>query len=146
MLQQSATDASRAEAACGGGAPSWSSAAGFLVERPPGTRRPALAASGGPGMRPEDRTHLARVVAGRTGISGGDAEKRVDDFIGASSSAIKKARRSAILVAFMTAAGLLLGAAVAWIGAAMGGIHRDGTPFSLTWSLRPTARNRAESI
>ena len=42
----------------------------------------------------------------------------------------------------MTAAGLLLGAAVAWIGAAMGGSHRDGTPFSLTWSFRPPARDR----
>jgi hypothetical protein len=104
--------------------------------------RIALAASGRPGLRPEDRTHLARVVAGRTGIAGGDAEKRVDEFIGASSSAIKKARRSAILVAFMTATGLLLGAAVAWIGAAMGGSHRDGTPFSLTWSLRPAANTR----
>jgi hypothetical protein len=103
--------------------------------------RIALAASGRPGMRPEDRVHLVRVVAGRTGIAAGDAEKRVDEFIGASSSAIKKARRSAILVAFMTAAGLLLGAAVAWIGAAMGGSHRDGTPFSLTWSLRPTVRS-----
>ena len=104
--------------------------------------RIALAASGQPGMRPEDRTHLARVVAGRTGVAAGDAEKRVDEFIGASSSAIKRARRSAILVAFMTATGLLLGAAVAWIGAAMGGSHRDGTPFSLTWSLRPMARSR----
>jgi hypothetical protein len=109
--------------------------------------RIALAASGRPGMRPEDRTHLARVVAGRTGIAGGDAEKRVDEFISSSSSAVKRARRSAILVAFMTAAGLLLGAAVAWIGAAMGGSHRDGTPFALTWSLRPTARNRvADSV
>jgi hypothetical protein len=103
--------------------------------------RIALAASGGPGMRPEDRTHLARVVAGRTGIAGGDAEKRVDEFISSSSSAIKKARRSAILVAFMTAAGLLLGSVMAWFGAAMGGSHRDGTPFSLTWSLRPRSRN-----
>jgi hypothetical protein len=93
-------------------------------------------------MRPEDRAHLARVVAGRTGIASGDAEKRVDEFIGASSSAIKRARRSTILIAFMTATGLLLGAAVAWIGAAMGGSHRDGTPFSLTWSLRPAVRTR----
>jgi len=104
--------------------------------------RIALAASGRPGMRPEDRTHLARVVAGRTGVAGGDAEKRVDEFIGASSSAIKKARRSAILVAFMTAAGLFLGAAVAWVGSAMGGSHRDGTAFSMTWSLRPASRSR----
>lgn len=104
--------------------------------------RIALAASGRSGMRPEDRTHLARVVAGRTGVAGGDAEKRVDEFIGASSSAIKRARRSAILVAFMTATGLLLGAAVAWIGSVMGGSHRDGTPFSLTWSLRPATRSR----
>ena len=96
---------------------------------------------------PEDRTHLARVVAGRTGVAAGDAEKRVEEFIGASSSAIKRARRSAILVAFMTATGLLLGAAVAWMGAAMGSSHRDGTPFSATWSLRPVTRSRVtESI
>jgi hypothetical protein len=104
--------------------------------------RIALAASGRPGMRPEDRTHLARVVAGRTGIATGDAEKRVDEFIGAASTAIKRARRSVILVAFMTATGLFLGAALAWVGAVMGGSHRDGTAFSLTWSLHPTARSR----
>lgn len=104
--------------------------------------RIALAASGRPGIRPEDRAHLARVVAGRTGIAAGDAERRVDEFVRVSSRAIKKARRSAIVVAFMTATGLLLGAAVAWIGAAMGGSHRDGTPFSLTWSVRPAARSQ----
>ncbi len=82
------------------------------------------------------------MVVGRSGVAAGDAERRVDEFIAASSSAIKKARRSAILVAFMTATGLLLGAAVAWLGAAMGGSHRDGRPFSITWSLRPTARGR----
>jgi hypothetical protein len=104
--------------------------------------RIALAASGRPGIRPEDRAHLVRVVAGRTGIAAGDAERRVDEYIRVSSRAIKRARRSAIVVAFMTAAGLLLGAAVAWIGAAMGGSHRHGTPFALTWSVRPAARNR----
>lgn len=104
--------------------------------------RIALAASGRPGMRPEDRTYLVRVVTGRTGVAAGEAERRVDEFIGSSSDAIKRARRSAILVAFMTATGLLLGAACAWIGAALGGSHRDGTPFSLTWSLRPPVRSR----
>jgi len=103
--------------------------------------RIALAASGRSGMRPDDRAHLARVVAGRTGIAAGDAERRVDEFLPASSRAIKRARRSVIVVAFMTAAGLLLGAAVAWIGAAMGGSSRNGTPLSLTWSLRPAARS-----
>lgn len=109
--------------------------------------RIALAASGRPGIRPEDRTHLARVVGGRTGIAAGEAERRVDEFVGASSSAIKRARRSVIIIAFMTATGLLLGAAIAWIGAALGGSHRDGTPFSVTWSLRPSARSRVpESV
>jgi len=99
--------------------------------------RIALAASGNPGIRPDDRAYLSRVVAGRTGVAAGDAEKRVDEFLSAASKAIKKARRSVILVAFMTSTGLLVGAALAWIGAAMGGSHRNGTPFSLTWNLRP---------
>ena len=47
----------------------------------------------------------------------------------------RKARRSAVVVGFMTAAGLLLGAAVAWFAAVAGGSHRDGTPLSLNWRM-----------
>ena len=36
-----------------------------------------------------------------------------------------KARRSAVILAFMVGASLLLGAAVAWLAAAAGGQHRD---------------------
>jgi hypothetical protein len=82
---------------------------------------------------PEDRAQLVRIVAARTGLTGPEAEARVTDFVERSTSAIRKARRSAIVVGFMTAAGVLLGAAVAWFAAVAGGSHRDNIPLSLNW-------------
>ncbi|MDF2971075.1 MAG: hypothetical protein K0R61_1525 [Microvirga sp.] len=82
---------------------------------------------------PEDRAQLVRIVAARTGLTGPEAEARVTDFVERSTTAIRKARRSAIVVGFMTAAGVLLGAAVAWFAAVAGGSHRDNIPLSLNW-------------
>jgi hypothetical protein len=82
---------------------------------------------------PEDRAQLVRIVAARTGLAGPEAEARVTDFVERSTTAIRKARRSAIVVGFMTAAGVLLGAAVAWFAAVAGGSHRDNIPLSLNW-------------
>ena len=80
----------------------------------------------------EDRTYLTQLAASRAGISQADAEKRID----AASAKLKEAqekakqaaisaRRIGILVAFLTAASLLVGAVGAWWGASVGGRHRD---------------------
>jgi hypothetical protein len=88
----------------------------------------------------EDRAQLVRIVSARTGLSGPAAEARVTDFVERSTIAIRKARRSAVVVGFMTAAGVLLGAAIAWFAAVAGGGHRDDTPLSLNWRFIRTPR------
>jgi len=88
----------------------------------------------------EDRAHLLRIVSARTGLTGANAEARVGDFIERATTAIRKARRSAVVVGFMTAAGLILGAAIAWFACVAGGSHRDETPLSLNWRLIRSSR------
>jgi hypothetical protein len=90
----------------------------------------------------QDRAHLVRIVSARTGLGGTDAETRVTEFGERATTAIRKARRSAVVVAFMTAAGVLLGAAVAWFAAVAGGSHRDATPLSVSWRLIRSPRSR----
>jgi hypothetical protein len=94
-----------------------------------------LAATGRRGITPEDRTYLVRLVAARTGISQADAERRVDDAITGATTAVQKARRSAVILAFDTAVSLLVGAAAAWYASCVGGRHRDNVAPSLTWRL-----------
>ena len=76
-------------------------------------------------MSGADRTYLVELVAARAGISPAEAEKRVDATITQLKDATNKARKAAIVLGFMTAATLLLGAAAAWWGATVGGRHRD---------------------
>ena len=73
----------------------------------------------------DDRAYLVHVVAVHTGLSQADAEKRVDALSEHLKTAADKARKAGILLAFLTAASLLLGAAAAWWGAGVGGRHRD---------------------
>jgi hypothetical protein len=90
------------------------------------------------GMAPDDRTYLIRQVAARTGLPPPEAEARVNQAIAQSSDAIAKARHGAVILAFMIAASLMLGAAVAWLAAAFGGQHRDGAvahPFWRRWEV-----------
>jgi hypothetical protein len=84
----------------------------------------------------DDRAHLARLVAARTGLSQSDAEKRVDEVLAradaAAKTAAEKARRAGVLLAFLTAAALLASAAAAWWAARLGGRHRDqGVEFQI---------------
>jgi hypothetical protein len=92
-----------------------------------------LAATGRQGITPDDRAYLARLVAARTGLAQPDAERRVEDAITAASTAVQKARRSAVILGFATAASLLAGAAAAWYAACAGGRHRDNVTSPLTW-------------
>ena len=94
-----------------------------------------LTATGRRGIAPEDRTYLVRLVATRTGISQPDAERRVDDAIAGATTAVRRARRGAVILAFATAVSLLVGAATAWYASCVGGRHRDGVAPSLTWRL-----------
>jgi hypothetical protein len=72
---------------------------------------------------------MLQQVQALAGISAGDAERRVDQAIANSRTAIANARRSTIILAFSLAAATLLGAASAWAAAVAGGRHRDGAPL-----------------
>jgi hypothetical protein len=76
-------------------------------------------------MAPEDRAYLVRLVEVRTGLPAAEAESRVTQTVAKSRDAVGKARRSAVILAFMIGASLMVGAAVAWLAAAAGGQHRD---------------------
>jgi hypothetical protein len=89
-----------------------------------------MTASSHSGVAADDRTYLLQQVTALTGLSGPDAEKRVDTTIANSKSSISRARAASIIIAFSAAAALLFGAVAAWAGAAAGGRHRDGAPIS----------------
>ncbi|MGF7056089.1 hypothetical protein GGC47_005305 [Bosea sp. OAE752] len=79
-----------------------------------------------------DRDYLASRVAARLNIPQPEAQKRVDDAFAkleqakeTAKQAAERARKIALITAFMTAAVLLLGAAAAWTAAQLGGKHRD---------------------
>lgn len=123
-----------------------------LLLRPaatPAAQAPANPAAPAPDVRPEvsrifstaiqnrtlqarDRDYLARLVAARTGVDQAEATKRVDEAIAeaqrlevAAREAADKARKAAILTAFLAAASLLISAVAAAGGASLGGRHRD---------------------
>lgn len=81
------------------------------------------------GVSADDRSYLAQQVAAVTGLAAPDSERRVDAAITQSQTAISRARRNSIIVAFSVAAAALIGAAVAWAAAVAGGRHRDGEPL-----------------
>ncbi|MCK1420707.1 hypothetical protein IVB14_05120 [Bradyrhizobium sp. 180] len=81
------------------------------------------------GVSTDDRNYLVQQVAALTGLAAPDAERRVDASIADARTAINRARRNSIIVAFSVAAATLIGAAVAWAAAAAGGRHRDGEPL-----------------
>jgi hypothetical protein len=83
-------------------------------------------------INPDDRSYLSRSIATRTGIAPDEIDRRIDTVIArAKAAAIQaqtaadNARRIGVLVAFLAAAAMALGAAAAWWGAIMGGRHRD---------------------
>jgi hypothetical protein len=102
-----------------------------------------LTASSHSGVQPDDRAYLVRLVTVRTGLAPADAERRVDDVIARVKENIGRARRSGVILAFMTGAAALLGAAAAWFAACAGGQYRDGRVPShalLDWG-RPVRRS-----
>ena len=104
-----------------------------------------LTVSGHEGMRADDRAELVRLVSATTGLSSADADRRVTEVSGQAKRNIDRARRSAVLLAFMAGAAALLGAAAAWFAAIEGGAHRDSrSPIPHYFDWAPTA-NRARS-
>ena len=63
--------------------------------------------------------------------------ERDTDVIAQARRAIRRARANAVILAFMAAASLLAGAAVAWYAAGFGGRHRDGEAMPAFWLNRP---------
>ena len=92
-----------------------------------------LATSAGNGsISPDDKAYLSAQIATRAGVTPQEAGKRIDDAIVQVNAATEKAReladsarRISILVAFLTAASLVISAAAAWWAAGLGGNHRD---------------------
>ena len=89
-------------------------------------------------MSADDKAYLARLVQARTGLAQAESEQRIDRVWGTIQSAAEKAkaaadraRRTAVVAAFITAVSLVVSAAAAWWAAGVGGRHRDeGTDFS----------------
>ncbi len=92
-----------------------------------------LTSAGHTGVAPDDRNYLVSLTSAETGLARPDAERRVDSIITQARDDIRKARRAAVILAFMAGAAALLGAAVAWLASCAGGRHRDGTAPSMTW-------------
>jgi hypothetical protein len=108
------------------------------ARRPPGADvslvraeagRILLTSSGHEGVSPDDRSYLIQQVNLATGLAAPDAERRVDNAIANSKTALARSRRSTIILAFSLATALLLGAIAAWAAACAGGRHRDGAPL-----------------
>jgi hypothetical protein len=84
-----------------------------------------------PELNPSEKAYVAQVVAARTGLSPGDAEKRVNEVVTEAKAATDKTRRGAAKLSFWLTAAMLFGAFAASLAAAEGGALRDGT-----WSER----------
>ena len=73
----------------------------------------------------QDKTYLAQLISARTGIPQADAEKRVNEAVDALKTGADRARKIAVVVGFLTASILLIGAAMASWAASVGGAHRE---------------------
>lgn len=84
-----------------------------------------------------NRMYLNRVVSARTGLDQTAAEQRVEQVLADAKHKADVARKTGIIVGFLTAAALLVAAAAAAWTATMGGRHRDeGTDTSHFWRWR----------
>src|SRR2546421_6064710 len=97
------------------------------------------------GVSGDDRTYLVQQVAATTGLSPGEAERRVDAVIADSKTTINRSRHITVIVAFSLAAATLLGAVTAWAAAVIGGRRRDGGPLP-EWMQHPSWLARRRSL
>jgi len=94
-------------------------------------------------LDPADRQYLVDTVAARTGIPPEEAQQRVDQIYAQAQeletqarAAADRARKIAVIGAFITAASLLIAGAGAYFGAVLGGNHRDKKVIVEGW-VRP---------
>jgi hypothetical protein len=104
-----------------------------------------LTSSSHEGVSTDDRAYLIQEVTAITGLAPADAERRVDNAISDSSTAISRSRRSSVILAFFAASALLLGAVAAWSAACTGGSHRDGAPLP-EWMERSNRLHRRPAL
>ncbi len=96
---------------------------------------------GSDALDPADRQYLVDTVAVRTGVDAATAEQRVDQMWAqvqqaeaTARAAAERARKIGVILAFITAASLLISAAAAYAGAVLGGNHRDKKIVVEGWS------------
>lgn len=75
-----------------------------------------------------DRAYIAQLIAAQTGISEGDAQRRVDASVEQVKAGEVKARKAAEKAGVFTALSMLIGAFIASVSAAVGGRLRDLHP------------------
>jgi hypothetical protein len=93
------------------------------------------------GVSADDKAYLSNIVAMRAGVSGAEADDRVNRVLAEAKDGLHKARVASVLEAFLVATALLLGAAVAWFSSEEGGRDRElGRLPVWDWSLRPRRR------
>jgi hypothetical protein len=90
-----------------------------------------------------DRAYAARVVAVRTGLNQGDAEKRVNDTITDAKKAADDARSAAAKLSLWLAASMLAGALAAMLAATEGGLLRDSPWYEVGWRPGPYGAERS---
>lgn len=103
--------------------------------------RVLMSSLGESGLSDEDRAYVAQAIAAETGISPEEADQRITQFMEQANqmeaearAAADRARRIAMLVAFMTAASLFISGAAAYYGATLGGNHRDKQTVLVGWN------------
>jgi hypothetical protein len=102
--------------------------------RPPGDTtamraevgRILLTASSHRGMLADDKAYLTHLVAQQTGLGPTDAQTRVNDVTARAKQNLDRARRVALLIAFMAGAAALIGGVAAWYAAVAASRHREG--------------------
>jgi hypothetical protein len=95
-----------------------------------------LTSSGHSGVSQDDRDYLVTLVSSRAHVSPEEADARVGQAIPRAHDALKRARAAGVIIAFLSAVALLLGAAVSWYAAKEGGREREmgGAPTWRSWS------------
>lgn len=84
-----------------------------------------ILARGSSGITDADKSHLVRLISSQTGLPEAEAKQRLDQTLSTIQQQAERARKYGILIAFLTAASLLVSAVGAWWAAGMGGKHRD---------------------
>jgi len=72
-----------------------------------------------------DETYLAHLVSAHTGLSEADAKKKIDGTVVQFRQSVNSASKTAATISIFTSVAMLIGAFIACIAAAMGGMQRD---------------------